>query len=151
MDIRNVLKFLYSAFGNILIFFFYLFVIGRRWASPENNQWFDPFFRVETNVDRINPLLFIPLALILYGTWLGIQYGIMRLYRSFDFNEFLNEKFTTPYLLAMAFGWLNILIFLVPGMEWNVFGFLFFLPLLIIAAITAVLELLEFLKREPRA
>ena len=83
----------------------------------------------------INPLLFVAVALPYYLVWVLFNVEAIRLVtvcsdRSFDASNYFETY--TPMAAAVAIpGLLNLLVWGTSGMEGNVFGFMFFLPLLI--------------------
>ena len=83
----------------------------------------------------INPLLFVAVALPYYLVWVLFNVEAIRLVtvcsdRSFDASNYFETY--TPMAAAVAIpGLLNLLAWGTSGMEGNVFGFMFFLPLLI--------------------
>lgn len=137
------------AVGHPIVFLVFLFFVSTgRLGSPDNRLFGMPlFFSVETNVDRINFWVYVPYALGLYGLWIGIQYLILRQLRGFSWEDFASKKFTVPYLALCGMGYLN-LCFWAIGMEGNVFGFIFFLPLLMLSLVVGILEFTVFFKRK---
>lgn len=103
------------------------------------------FYEIGTNVYQINLWFYLVFAMILYTVWLGFQYWIMYRFHQFFLSDFASKKFTLPYMILCGVGYIN-LYFWVVGMEGNVFGFLFALPLMMLAFAMMIMELQFFFK-----
>lgn len=144
MKMNDYFKAIFCSLGHAIIFFIFLFCLA---DSPQLIKLFGPLlFEVATNVFQINLLVYIPYALILYGLWLNLQFWILHRFRQFSIQDFFSKKFTKPYLILCGLGYINLFFWLM-GMEGNAFGFLFALPLLLLAFFLAVLEVAIFFNK----
>ena len=125
--------------GNPLVFMAYIL------AWPDGAQFrgkvlgMMPFKRVSTNTDWMNPLLFVAITLPVYLVWVLINAEAMKAVnacrdRSFDARNYFETY--TPWAVAVTIpGLLNLLVWCTSGMEGNIMGFIFALPLLIAQAL----------------
>jgi hypothetical protein len=92
------------------------------------------FKKVEVNTDWMNPGLYVLFTLPLYIAWVALQIELLPSCfpsRTFDHGALLASYASVGALFAALPGILNLLVFSTSGMEGNVMGFLFALPLLI--------------------
>lgn len=148
MKLGALIKYVICALGHPLLFLYFLFYLAEESFGNTKDSFIGQplFFEVSTNVYRLNFLVYVPYALILYGIWLGIQFWLLHQFRRFTLEQFLAKKFTTFYLILCGMGWINI-IFWIMGMEGNVFGFIFALPLLLLSLLVAFMEIKIFFAR----
>lgn len=127
--------------GNPVIFFFYiLFILD---LAPDS--W--PVAKqMGTNVTWLNPITYIVVTLPLYIGWIVGSIGVSsKLGGSCCFRgNFDSEKFLAWYvspgaIIASIPGFLNLSIWCTSGMEGNIMGFIFALPMLIAAVVNFVM------------
>lgn len=82
---------------------------------------------VSTNVNWLNPVTYIAITFPLYIFWLSLQNTFLHI----DLETFLESYVSIGAVVAAVPGLYNLFVWCTQGMEGNVFGFLFFLPLLI--------------------
>lgn len=147
MKILTFAKGVFCAIGHAIIFIMFLiFLSGDIFGDINWKLLGQPsFFEVATNVYRINLWVYIPYALIFYAVWIGIQFWILHRFRHFTLEKFVEKKFTFFYLIFCGLGYINLIAWII-GMEGNVFGFVFVLPLMLLALILGVMELRIFFR-----
>lgn len=150
MKLSDLVKLIFCALGHTIIFLFFLFFLAEGQLGAQSPKVFNfpLFFEVSTNVYRINLLVYIPFALLLYGIWFTLQFSILHRFRHFTIAQFLVKKFTRFYLILCGAGYLNLVGWII-GMEGNVFGFIFALPEFIISLIFAFMEIRIFFQQPP--
>lgn len=98
------------------------------------------FHELSTNVQAIHLPLFLAFSLPLYLAWTVAHVVVLRRFRpAFSAKRYLRSSFLRE-LLPCAFGALHLAVW-VNGMEGNVFGFLFALPLLLACLVSVALYL----------
>jgi hypothetical protein len=96
------------------------------------------FMDAGSNTHRINLLVFLPFASLLCLAWLRVQVAMFAARRPrFSASRFLKAKIKGN-LPGCAVGGLNLLAFS-AGMEGNVFGFLFVLPLAVVSLASVII------------
>jgi len=120
--------------GHPILFFGYLFLLLDKTIAGVNAST-----KVSTNVYRINICLYIAVTLTVFLVWLVIQVEVFKRFSGFQVDQFLSRQASVPSLLAAIPGLLNLYVWTGQGMEGNVFGFLFFLPLLIASVMYVIL------------
>jgi hypothetical protein len=151
MTIRSLAKYVLAAIiavGHPILFWvFLLFVARGSFGSTDPRVLGVPlFFPVQTNVYRINLWVYVPYALALYSLWIAAQYLVLFEVNDFSWKNFASRKFTVPYLVVCGLGYLNLYVWVI-GMEGNVFGFIFGIPLLVLSVVVGILELAMFFRR----
>ena len=118
--------------GNPVVFFAFLFLLGIFFSliparlTPSDDSWF-VMKEVSTNVNWLNPVTYIAITFPLYIFWLSLQNTFLHI----DLETFLESYVSIGAVVAAVPGLYNLFVWCTQGMEGNVFGFLFFLPLLI--------------------
>ncbi len=148
MKISTLIKYVFCALGHPLVFLALHFSLENESLGGMDANFFGQplFFMISTNVYRLNLLLYIPYALLVYGIWLGFQFLVLHQFRHVSFDSFIARKFTPFYLSLCGIGLIN-LIFWIIGMEGNAFGFIFALPLMIISLVLIFMEAKIFFVR----
>lgn len=111
--------------GNPVLFFAFLSLLGNYTRRD------DSFLvkKVSTNVYWFNPVGYIAITLPMYTFWLSLQNILV--FPHIDVGTFLESYVSIGAIVAAVPGLLCVYICCTEGMEGNVFGFLFFGPLLI--------------------
>ena len=126
-----VARFVAVCLGNPLAFFGYFGYV----TQHHEVLGITAFKDLGGNIFWMNPLLFVAVTFPIYLLWVLFNVEAIRAVtvcsdRSFDANNYFETY--TPRAAAVAIpGLLNLLVWGTSGMEGNVFGFMFFLPLLI--------------------
>jgi hypothetical protein len=95
---------------------------------------------IGSNTTKINILLFIPIAIAIYLLWNSLTFFILHYFKpDLKFLNYLELKYNTWDLLACIAGLIALFVSSANGMEGNIFGFIFFLPLIL--SQTAILVL----------
>jgi hypothetical protein len=129
-----VTRFALISIGHPVIFFLYIFMLPRDFILR-------PFFELETSVYRINIILFILFAFLIYSFWcyfLMSNFAMLRKNKIVNTVKFLDAKLGKTSLLISKFGAANILVLLV-GVHGN-WGNFCILPLFILS----IFSLVEF-------
>lgn len=128
---KSICLFLIQSVFNPIIFFIYIFTIGAAGMDPGSWSWeIKTFTAVETNVYVINLGLFLPFALLVYTGFLALDvYWHRRSLKTFAWPQWLKLRFSWWSLLTNLPAIGNLVMWSL-GMEYNVFGFIFVLPML---------------------
>lgn len=128
--------------GNPLAFVGYLFIsTGGSSFSQGKVLGITAFKSVSTNTTRMNPWLFVAVTFPVYLLWVLFNVWAIKAVnvcrdRSFDANNYVETYMHPPWAAAVAIpGLLNLLVWSTGGMEGNVIGFVFALPLLIVSVL----------------
>lgn len=96
--------------------------------------------KVDYNTDRISPLLFLLLTLPIYILWVIAQVALfLRMKPNFQLSVLLDRMVSNTSLIFAFPGAFNIGVWVGSGMEGNIMGFIFALPLLICAVVYVIL------------
>lgn len=120
--------------GNPLVFGLYM-TCSPRLASVLGTE---ASFKVDTNVRRINVPLFLFFSFTLYVCGVYLHVALHRAVTRFNARVMFSYAFSPWSLLLSLPGLFNFYVWAWVGMEGNVFGFLFVLPLLITQFLTCV-------------
>jgi hypothetical protein len=136
----TIFRFLFVSIGHPILFILYLFLFanGSLGGLPVELFGYKSFSKVSTNVYRINLVFFIIYSVLAYYIWLYIQVLIYRAIRKIDIHTFINGKLSIGPTIISGLGYIN-LFFWILGMEGNVFGFIFALPLLTLACFSVLI------------
>jgi len=133
--------------GNPVIFL--LFIVTVFELAPDSSLLSK---KVSTNVTWLNPLTYILVTLPLYMGWIvgliGLSSNILGggccFVGNFDYEKFLAWYVSPGAIIASTPGLVNLYIWCTSGMEGNIFGFIFALPLLIAAVVNSVMWIRAF-------
>lgn len=104
------------------------------------------FFHPGSNTDQINLTAFLPAGSLLYYAWVRSQVAFFSKRRPhFSPRRFLASK-ALGNIPACAVGAINLWVFAKDGMEGNVFGFLFALPLLVVVLVSIVVWIVQTIR-----
>lgn len=122
------IKYFIVYLGNPILFFLYIIGLGERSIGP-----FVTFTKLGYNTNRINILLYLSITFPIYIAWLCLQIIVLRRVHStsFSLDKFLECAASNGSLISSIPGLISLLVFATSGMEGNVFGFLFALPMLL--------------------
>lgn len=82
------------------------------------------------NVISLNPFLFVPLALAIFSILFMLNFIILqRIRKDLTFEAYKSKRLAGWSLIPCLIGALNLFVW-IGGMEMNIFGFVFTLPLL---------------------
>mmetsp|Transcript_31 Transcript_31/g.68 ORF Transcript_31/g.68 Transcript_31/m.68 type:complete len:183 (+) Transcript_31:279-827(+) len=121
--------------GNPLVFMGYILSWSDQTKFRGKVLGITVFKKVSVNTDWMNPLLFVAITFPVYLIWVLINVEAMKAVnvcrdRPFDASSYFETY--TPWATAVAIpGLLNLLVWCTSGMEGNIMGFIFALPLLI--------------------
>jgi hypothetical protein len=128
--------------GNPLIFIAYMLAMGDS-ASQDGKSicGFKTFKTVAFNTSRINLILYVLITLPLYAAWFWAQIHwivpfflwLLRSSKTLNVDTYCARQAGVGACLAAIPGLLSMLVWSTTGMEGNVMGFLFALPLLVAA------------------
>merc|ERR1711862_280425 len=114
--------------GNPGVFFFYLLLVGTLFEKA--NTWLIAK-EVGANTTWMNPVTYILITFPMYVAWITLQY----VHFGFELAEFLEDYVSVGSIIVAIPGLLNLAVWFTSGMEGNVMGFIFALPLLIATAV----------------
>ena len=141
----TILKLLFCAMGNSLIFLFIFvtsdFVSSVSASGRGASLLFD---YVGSNSYRIKLLPYFLFAVAVFYLILLAQYAFLKKYKNFE--EIVERKLSTFYLIVCGLGHIAIVPWFGAGMEMNVFGFLFAPFVVILSAIIFFNEVAFFFK-----
>jgi len=123
-DASWIFRFVLVCLGNPVLFF--LFLSLRQFGD----SWFT-ISRVGFNVDWINPLTYTLVTLPLYSLWISINIIGCRV----NLETFLEHYVAIVAIVVSMPGLMNLCVWCTSGMEGNIFGLIFFLPMLIATTI----------------
>lgn len=132
----NFFRFALVAIGNPFVFW-------ACWAFFIKNQpakifGYEICSIISTNVYRINFVLFLLFALLVYAGWLAMLTCIFKIIKSkLNIEKFINAKLNFISIIISIFGYFNIS-FWFDGMEGNIFGFIFFLPMFLLKGVPII-------------
>jgi hypothetical protein len=128
--------------GNPLLFIAYMLAMGDS-ASQDGKTifGFKTFKTVAFNTSRINLFLYVLITLPLYAAWFWAQIHcivpfflwLLRSSRTLNVDAYCARQAGVGACIAAIPGLLSMLVWSTTGMEGNVMGFLFALPLLVAA------------------
>jgi hypothetical protein len=134
-------RFLAVYLGNPIIFISYVALMGFGNSSEDVPRifGFKTFKYVDTNTAQLNLFLFVLITLPIYVLWFWAQIHlivpfyltVLRSSRTLNVDTYCNHYAGVGACIAASPGLLNMLVWSTSGMEGNVMGFLFALPLLI--------------------
>ena len=117
---KIILKFLFCSIGNP--FTFILLLLGLNLLNLRSFV----FQTVSINVEKIKVFPYIFFAVLVAALILLLQYFFLKGRKSL--SQILEKKISSLYLIVCGLGYINLYNYL-GGVEGNVFGFLFFLPM----------------------
>jgi len=128
----HILKMLCIYLGNPTVFLVYLFTIGKGSLGGDGTPilGYPTFTKVSTNVHRMNLAIYLLLTFPLYVLWIALQAGALASVSSFNPQIFWSIHISWWMLALSIPGLLNLAVWSFQGMEGNIFGFIFGLPML---------------------
>ena len=132
----TILKLLFCAMGNSLIFLLFIFSF-----SPSRDSLLYDY--EPTNIYRIKLLPYFAFALAVFSLILLAQYALLKKHKNFE--EIVERKLSIFYLIVCGLGHIAIVPWF-DGMEMNVFGFIFFPFVVILSAIIFFYEVAFFFR-----
>ncbi|KAI2509074.1 hypothetical protein MHU86_5322 [Fragilaria crotonensis] len=138
-QVRSIIGCSIVYLGNPILFFLYayLFAMSNMESDQEGKKILGiaTVKKVDLNVVWLNPALYVLITFPLYAFWIWLQVTLLTLACSskctFDAEIFYNHYVSIASCLWAIPGLLNMLVWSTCGMEGNLMGFCFFLPLLI--------------------
>jgi len=141
------LRFAIVAIGHPMIFLLYIALYSSFKDSVFNKIPFKAFVRVETNVDRINLWMYAIFAFFVYYVWLQLELLIFRLFKKINEPAFLAANLSANFIWISSLNiFFNLIVWVVHGMEGNIFGFII-VPGLILLSIAMLVFSLIPIKR----
>mmetsp|Transcript_42190 Transcript_42190/g.77120 ORF Transcript_42190/g.77120 Transcript_42190/m.77120 type:complete len:176 (-) Transcript_42190:287-814(-) len=123
-------RFLLVYLGNPAIFYLFLFIELPIFISVlGEDSWLTT--KTVNNVAWLNPLFYLLVTLPVYIGWVGL----VSLPARVDMEKLLDNYVSGCALITSIPGILNLFVWCTSGMEGNIMGFVFFLPLLIVVAV----------------
>ncbi|KAI2497779.1 hypothetical protein MHU86_16721 [Fragilaria crotonensis] len=136
--VRSIIRYSLVYLGNPIIFFLYLSAMANKESSNQYGKKILGIISVkmvDINVAWLNPALYVLITLPFYTLWIWLQVTLLTLACSskctFDAQIFYDHHTSVAACLWAIPGLYNILVWSTSGMEGNVMGLFFALPLLI--------------------
>lgn len=121
------IKFFMVYLGHPILFFLFFFGLGKKSFGP-----FMTFTILGFNTPRINIVLYLLITFPIYITWLYLEIIVLiRVHSTFSLEKFLECVTSNASTVLSIPGILNLLVFATTGMEGDVFGVFFAVPLLL--------------------
>jgi len=141
-----IARFFLVYLGNPLLFFFWISVF----RMAEHDSWLI-LKDLGGNTRWLNPITYILVTLPLYIAWIFGSIGASaclegsRCFRgNFDSEIYFTWYVTPGAIIASIPGVLNLCVWCTTGMEGNIMGFIFFLPMLIASVVKFVMWIRAF-------